>query len=129
LYFQKQDGSKAKAVDFEVIFKPGDSKLLKDAIKSEDVYQERAIMRVSSEGVLSFSGTDDTDFEATDEVTGKVLVGEGLNVYATYTGLNELAKILGSDVTIAMGIDEMVYIEETDGDIDASYVVMPIKEC
>jgi len=126
LYFQKQDGSKAKAIDFEVIFKPGDSKLFKDAIKSEAVYKLQAIMRVSSEGKLSFSGTDDTDFEATDEVTGKVLEGEGLNVYATYTGLEKLATVLGSDVTIAMGTNEMVYIEETDGDIEASYVVMPI---
>jgi hypothetical protein len=128
LYFQKQDGSKAKAVDLEVVFKPGDSKLLKDAIKSEVVYQLQAIMRVSSEGILSFSGQDDTDFEATDEVTGKVLVGEGSNVYATYTGLDELAKVLGSDILIAMGTDEMVYIEETDGDVEASYVIMPIRE-
>jgi hypothetical protein len=100
----------------------------KKAFKSEDVYKERATIMICTDGSFNIFGKDDVDFVASDEIQCTVLEEFPLDVQNMLTGLDELAAVLGTkDVSIFTDQDNMFVVEETDGEIEATYAIMPIR--
>jgi len=115
------------ATTLPVIFKPTDVKKMKADIRGEKEYQEKATITFKKS--MNIRGKSTTDFELGDTFEGEFVVpfDEG-SISAAYNGIHEVVKVLGGeDVTICMGQDDMIYIEEVDGDIKATYVIMPTE--
>lgn len=128
IYFAKPDGSEQRAADLEVGIIPEDIGKFKKSFKSEDVYKERATIMIDPDGTFSIFGKDDTDFAAADHIECELKDEIEKSVQVMLTGLNELAVVLGTEkVIIYTGQDNMFVIEEEDGEINATYAIMPIR--
>jgi hypothetical protein len=128
IYFAKADGSEQRATDLGVAIAPEDMSKFKKAFKSEDVYKERATIMICTNGSFNIFGKDEVDFVASDEIKCTVIKNFNLDIQNMFTGLDELAAVLGTkDVTIYTDQDNMFVVEETDGEIEATYAIMPIR--
>lgn len=128
IYFAKADGSEQRATDLGIAVCPNDMGKFKKAFKSESVYKERATIMICTDGTFNIFGKDDVDFVASDNVECTIIGNFNLDVQNMLTGLDELVAVLGKeDVTIFTDQDDMFVVEETDGEIQATYAIMPIR--
>ena len=118
--------SSGKGMTFPVMYKLADSGAFKKTIKDESVYKE--MTSITFKNSMNLYGEDVTDFAAGDVVDGEFLVVLDGKVSSTFNGLDEVAKVLGKDnVTVCMGQDSMLYIDDIDGDVKSTFVIMPLE--
>lgn len=115
------------ATTLPAIFTPSDISGFKKIIASEKLYKENTTMTFKKS--MNLYGEDVTDFAVGDVIEGEFVVPFSDKISSKYNGLHEVGKILGTEnVTICMGQGDMLYIDDIDGDVSATFVIMGLIE-
>ena len=118
--------SNGKGITLPVVYTLGDVGAFKKTVKDESVYKEKTTITFKKS--MNLYGEDVTDFAAGDVIEGELLNELDDKISSMFNGLDEVAKVLGKDdVTVCMGQDSMLYIDDVDGDVKSTFVIMPLE--
>lgn len=118
--------SNGKGMTLPVVYTLADVGAFKKTVKDESVYKEKTT--VTFKKSMNLYSKDVTDFAVGDVIEGKFLVELDGKISSIFNGLDEVAKVLGKDdVTVCMGQDSMLYIDDMDGDVKSTFVIMPLE--
>lgn len=113
-------------VENPALFTLIDVKQFKKAVASEKVYEEDCIIRCTPKGMFTIAGKDDTDFKAADHLDVELHEELSEAVTAKYDDFKDLVKVLGTEhVTISLGEDSLLAVEDIDGDVKTVFVLAP----
>lgn len=114
------------AATLPVVFKIADVGTFKKTVASEKIYKENTTIIFKKS--MNLYGEDITDFAVGDVVNGEFKISFDGKVSSIYNYLNEVVKVLGSDdVTVCLG-ENMLYIDDVDGDVVSTFVIMPLTD-
>lgn len=100
-----------------------DIKVMKSVIKDAMSNEKGGVLSIT-DGLVEYSVSD--KLKERDEITSECV--KDVNVKSTYTGLDELMKVLDGDVTVHFGNIQPIVFDESSEDIHTLYVIMPRQE-
>jgi len=117
-------GSKMYA-EADFVFTPEKGEFVR-IVTSEKMFKETCVCKFTNEG-MEINAADSVDFGAGDFVPGTYENGFDSEVSASFSELIDLAKVLTGEIKILCGNGMAFYLEEIDGDINSTFVIMPIR--
>ena len=110
------------AATLPAVFSITNPSKFKNYFKGEDEY--KLDTKITFKKSMNVFGTDTTDYAMDDSIEGEYLVPFSSSVDGHYHGIDEIVKVLGKDsITICMGQDSMMYIEDVDGNVKSTFIV------
>ena len=110
------------AITLPAVFSIANPGKFKTDFAGEDEY--KLDTKITFKKMMNVFGTDSTEYSMGDSIEGEYLVPFTSSVDGHYNGLDEIVKVLGKDgVTICMGQDSMMYIEDVDGEVKSTFIV------
>lgn len=117
--------SSGKGMTFPVVFKLDDPAKFKKIVREEKTYNER--VTITFKKSMNLYGEDITDFAVGDVIEGEFLVDFDGTIRSAYDDISEAVKVLGNDdVTVCLS-EGMLYIDDVDGDVKSTFVIMPLE--
>ena len=110
----------------DFVFTPNTKEFV-NIMKSEKLFKGETMYTFNASD-LCIGAKDASDFSTGDSISGEYEEDlPKLIVTATFTEIPEIAAVITGDIKILCGQDSAMYIEEVDGKIKATYVVMPLR--